>query len=76
MIALAPMLRAADVEAIRTIEPRPTHQITLRSHTPIRFRLCARRAAPRDDRHNSGLGRGIAVRRPSCARSISCPVGD
>ncbi len=45
MIALATILRAADVEAISTVEPRPMHQITLRSHTPIHLRLRARRTA-------------------------------
>jgi cytochrome P450 len=45
MIALATLLRAADVEAITTAEPRPTHQITLRSRKPIHLRLRARRAA-------------------------------
>jgi len=43
MIALAVILRAADVEAITPIEPRPTHQITLRSRSPMRLRLRARR---------------------------------
>lgn len=42
MIALATVLRAADIEAISTVEPRPTHQITLRSHRPIHLRLRAR----------------------------------
>lgn len=43
MIALATILRAAEVEAITPIEPRPTHQITLRSRAPMRLRLRARR---------------------------------
>jgi cytochrome P450 len=42
MIAMVAILRAADVEAITTVEPRPTHQITLRSREPIRLRLRAR----------------------------------
>lgn len=44
MLALAILLRAARVEAITPIEPRPVHQITLRSRTPIRLRLRARKA--------------------------------
>lgn len=44
MLALAVLLRAARVEAITTIEPRPVHQITLRSRVPIRLRLRARKA--------------------------------
>ncbi|WP_205570681.1 cytochrome P450 [Brevundimonas naejangsanensis] len=43
MIALATILRAAEVEAITPVEPRPTHQITLRSRAPMRLRLRARR---------------------------------
>lgn len=43
MIALATILRAAEVEAITPIEPRPTHQITLRSRAPMRLRMRARR---------------------------------
>lgn len=43
MIALVTILRAAEVEAITPIEPRPTHQITLRSRAPMRLRLRARR---------------------------------
>lgn len=43
MIALATILRAAEVEAITPVEPRPTHQITLRSRQPMRLRLRARR---------------------------------
>ncbi len=45
MIALATLLRAAHVEAISPIEPRPTHQITLRSRSPIHLRLRVRRTA-------------------------------
>ena len=45
MIALAAILRAAEVEAITPVEPRPIHQITLRSRAPIRLRLRARKAA-------------------------------
>ena len=44
-IALATILRAADVEAITTVEPRPIHQITLRSARPIRLRLRPRKPA-------------------------------
>ncbi len=43
MIALAAILAAADVEAVTTVEPRPTHQITLRSRQPMHLRLRARR---------------------------------
>lgn len=43
MIALAAILRVADVEALTTVEPRPVHQITLRSREPMRLRLRARR---------------------------------
>jgi cytochrome P450 len=42
MIALATILKSATVEAISPIEPRPVHQITLRSRVPIRLRLRAR----------------------------------
>lgn len=45
MIALATVMRAADVEAVSAVEPRPMHQITLRSHTPIHLRLRRRRNA-------------------------------
>jgi cytochrome P450 len=45
MIALATVLRAAEVEAVSTVEPRPTHQITLRSRTPIHLRLRVRGTA-------------------------------
>ena len=45
MIALATLLRAADVEAISRDEPRPIHQITLRSQRPIHLRLRARATA-------------------------------
>ena len=44
MIALATVLRAADVEAITQVEPRPTHQITLRAEAPIHLKLRARKA--------------------------------
>ena len=43
MIALAAILRVAEVEPLTTVEPRPVHQITLRSREPMRLRLCARR---------------------------------
>ncbi|MDO9608327.1 MAG: cytochrome P450 [Brevundimonas sp.] len=43
MIALASILRVAEVEALTTVEPRPVHQITLRSRDPMRLRLRARR---------------------------------
>jgi len=43
MIALAAILRSAEVEALTTVEPRPVHQITLRSREPMRLRLRARR---------------------------------
>ena len=43
MIALAAILRVAEVEAVTTVEPRPVHQITLRSSEPMRLRLRARR---------------------------------
>ena len=39
MIALATILKAATVEPIAPTEPRPVHQITLRSAQPIRLRL-------------------------------------
>jgi cytochrome P450 len=42
-IALAAILGAADVEAITSVEPRPIHQITLRSARPIRLKLRLRR---------------------------------
>jgi cytochrome P450 len=42
MIALVAVLKAADVEAITPVEPRPIHQVTLRSRQPIRLRLRAR----------------------------------
>jgi cytochrome P450 len=44
MIALASILKVADVEPLSTVEPRPVHQITLRSREPMRLRLRARRA--------------------------------
>lgn len=43
MIALASILRVAEVEPLTTVEPRPVHQITLRSREPMRLRLRARR---------------------------------
>lgn len=43
MIALAAILRVAEVEPITPLEPRPIHQITLRSREPMRLRLRARR---------------------------------
>lgn len=43
MIALAAILRVAEVEAVTTVEPRPVHQITLRSSEPMRLRLRSRR---------------------------------
>ena len=48
MIALATLLRVADIESISTVEPRPTHQITLRSRVPIHLRLRARNDRPAD----------------------------
>lgn len=42
MIALATILKAAEVEPVTAAEPRPVHQITLRSARPIRLRLRAR----------------------------------
>ena len=44
MIALAAVLKVADIEPITTAEPRPVHQITLRSREPMRLRLRARQA--------------------------------
>lgn len=43
MIALAAILRVAEVEPLTRVEPRPVHQITLRSREPMRLRLRARR---------------------------------
>lgn len=43
MIALAAILRVAEIEPLTTVEPRPVHQITLRSREPMRLRLRARR---------------------------------
>lgn len=43
VIALAAILRTAEVEAVTPVEPRPTHQITLRSREPMRLRLRGRR---------------------------------
>ncbi len=46
MIALATVLRAAEVEAVTTAEPYPVHQITLRSRDPMRLRLRSRTPSP------------------------------
>jgi cytochrome P450 len=43
VIALAEIMKAAEVEAITPVEPRPIHQITLRSQRAMRLRLRARR---------------------------------
>ncbi len=43
VIALAEIITAADVEAITPIEPRPIHQVTLRSRETMRLRLRARK---------------------------------
>jgi cytochrome P450 len=43
VIALASILRAAEIEPVTTVEPRPVHQITLRSREAMRLRLRARR---------------------------------
>lgn len=43
IIALAEILKAAEVEAITPVEPRPVHQVTLRSQRTMRLRLRARR---------------------------------
>ena len=45
MIALTAILRVAEVEPLTMAEPRPVHQITLRSREPMRLRLRARRKA-------------------------------
>ena len=45
MIALAVILREAQVEPITRAEPRPVHQVTLRARRPIELRLRKRRAA-------------------------------
>lgn len=42
VVALAEIMKAADVEAITPIEPVPVHQITLRSRETMRLRLRAR----------------------------------
>lgn len=42
VIALAEIIKAAEVEAITPIEPKPIHQITLRSQRTMRLRLRAR----------------------------------
>ncbi|RYG00747.1 MAG: cytochrome P450, partial [Caulobacteraceae bacterium] len=39
MIALATILKGAEVEAVSSLEPRPVHQITLRSRRPILLKL-------------------------------------
>nr|WP_314430440.1 cytochrome P450 [uncultured Brevundimonas sp.] len=46
IIALAEILKAAEVEAITPVEPRPIHQVTLRSSRTMRLRLRARRDQP------------------------------
>ncbi|MFC5372523.1 cytochrome P450 [Brevundimonas faecalis] len=46
VIALAEILKAADVEAVTPVEPRPIHQVTLRSSRPMRLRLRARTDQP------------------------------
>ena len=43
IIALAEILKAAEVEAITPVEPRPIHQVTLRSSRTMRLRLRARK---------------------------------
>ncbi|MNW04550.1 hypothetical protein D3C71_2006570 [compost metagenome] len=43
IIALAEILKVAEVEAITPVEPRPVHQVTLRSQRTMRLRLRARR---------------------------------
>ena len=45
MIALAAILRAAQIEPLTAVEHRPVHQITLRSRDTMRLRLRARRSA-------------------------------
>lgn len=45
VVALAVILREAQVEAITGIEPRPVHQVTLRARRPMTLRLRARRKA-------------------------------
>jgi len=45
VIALAEILKAAEVEAITRDEPRPIHQVTLRSQRTLRLRLRARKRA-------------------------------
>ncbi len=42
MIALATVLKVSEVEPITPVEPRPVHQITLRSRETMRLRLRAR----------------------------------
>lgn len=46
IIALAEILKVAEVEAITPVEPRPVHQVTLRSQRTMRLRLRARRDRP------------------------------
>lgn len=43
IIALAEILKAAEVEAITPVEPRPIHQVTLRSSRTMRLRLRAKK---------------------------------
>ncbi|WP_409018780.1 cytochrome P450 [Brevundimonas vesicularis] len=43
VIALAEIIKAADVEAITPIEPKPIHQVTLRSRQTMRLCLRARK---------------------------------
>lgn len=43
IVALAEIMKAAEVEAITPIEPKPVHQITLRSERTMRLRLRARK---------------------------------
>ena len=42
-VQFAAILRVAEIEPLTTVEPRPVHQITLRSREPMRLRLRARR---------------------------------
>jgi hypothetical protein len=42
VVALAEIMKAAEVEAITPIEPKPVHQVTLRSRETMRLRLRAR----------------------------------
>lgn len=43
VVALAEIMKAAEVEAITPIEPKPIHQVTLRSRETMRLRLRARK---------------------------------